>query len=99
MDLRFTKATFLIAENKLSGLQISKNNTNVGFYEETSQAGDTSPSMNLQVEIKNVSFDYGLKYKIETDPDYFDDQGTGKLSVQNMSLTMRFSVHTKDGRA
>ena len=99
VDLRFTKATFLIAENKLSGLQISKNNTNVGFYEETSQAGDTSPSMNLQVEIKNVSFDYGLKYKIETDPDYFDDQGTGKLSVQNMSLTMRFSVHTKDGRA
>ena len=47
VDLRFTKATFLIAENKLSGLQISKNNTNVGFYEETSQAGDTSPSMYL----------------------------------------------------
>ncbi len=29
--------------------------------------------MNLQVVIKNVSFDYGLKYKIETEPDYFDD--------------------------
>lgn len=76
VDLRFTKATFLIAENKLSGLQISKNNTSIGFYEEPAQEGEEkglNPTMNLQVVIKNVSFDYGLKYKIETEPDYFDD--------------------------
>ncbi len=39
VDLRFTKATFLIAENKLSGLQISKNNTSVGFYEVPTEEG------------------------------------------------------------
>ena len=33
VDLRFTKATFLIAENKLSGLELSKNNTSISFYE------------------------------------------------------------------
>jgi len=28
-----------------------------------------------------LSFDYALKYKVDTEPDYFDDSGAGKLSV------------------
>ena len=33
VDLRFTKATFSISENKLSELKINKENTTIGFYE------------------------------------------------------------------
>ena len=103
VDLRFTKATFSISENKLSELKINKENTTIGFYEvpQTSSEIESgqNPSMNLQITINNLSFDYALKYKVETEPDYFDDTGAGKLSVSNMSLTMRFSVHNKNGRA
>ncbi len=32
-DLKFTKATLEISENKLSGLHVYKNNTSISFYQ------------------------------------------------------------------
>ena len=51
VDLRFTKATFAISENKLSDLKINKENTTIGFYEVPQSpeeiAQGVSPAMNL----------------------------------------------------
>ncbi len=33
-DLKFTKATLEISENKLSGMHVNRNNTSLSFYQE-----------------------------------------------------------------
>ena len=53
----------------------------------------------LQVSIKNMSFEYGLRYEVDTTPDLFDDRGTGRLAVENMTLVIRFGVVPRNGRA
>lgn len=93
-DLKFTKARFIIADNKLSAVFISRNNTQINFYQ-----GEPSSPVMLEVVIKNMSFEYGLRYEVDTSPDYFDDRGTGRLAVENMTLVIRFSVVPRDGRA
>ena len=93
-DLKFTKARFIIADNKLSAVFISRNNTQINFYQ-----GEPSSPVMLEVVIKNMSFEYGLRYEVDTSPDFFDDRGTGRLAVENMTLVIRFSVVPRDGRA
>jgi hypothetical protein len=46
-----------------------------------------------------MSFEYGLRYEVDTVPDYFDDRGSGRIAIQNMTLVIRFSVVSHDGRA
>jgi len=46
-----------------------------------------------------MSFEYGLKYELDTNPDFFDDRGTGHISVKNMTLLITFSVMPRNGRA
>jgi hypothetical protein len=67
-------------------------------HESPTEVGEPT-NMLLEMSIRNMSFNYGLRYKVETDPDFFNDEGFGHLSVKNMSLTIRFSVLTKNGRA
>jgi hypothetical protein len=83
--MKFTKALFTISDNRLETVSILRNKTVFSF-----DSSQHYPILTLMM--KNITFAYGFRYKVESNPNYFSDHGRGTFFFKNLTVQARYSV-------
>lgn len=93
-DFKFTKAYMKLADPKMNILSIDKNSSSFTFNEpipiqdaDNNAIGTVQPGF-LEIAFKGIDIDYSFGYRVDSDPNYFDDNGEGIIKLRNLSLTV-----------
>ena len=64
----------------------------------TYNPGSTESDLGIELLIKNINIWYNFNYKLESNPSYFTDDGTGIFMLKNMTLKARYLVKLQDNK-
>ena len=71
-DLKFTKASIQTSQEKISRIFMRVKNAKINY-----KSGNKENDIIVEFLIKNINIWYNFNYKLDSEPKYFTDDGSG----------------------
>jgi phosphate-selective porin len=52
----------------------------------------------MSFTLKGVDMDFQLDYQLYSRPEWLKDKGTGRVTIRGLTITMKMTPYTKDGK-
>lgn len=79
-------------------IEISNQKIHKFAIKETKSININENSRDLTVELIQVDLEYHFKYNMFSKPDWLRDQGTGKLNIKGLNITMKMTPYQDNGK-